>query len=130
MLLSPKFLAVHKGERRRAAAAVGFAGGLIAGFTAMPGAAPTIWCNLRGISKDEQRGLVQPYIAVMQCIGIVLLLTSGGFNSGTFFDFLVSLPALAAGTALGIFLFAKISHVWYRRTVLSILLAGGVVLMF
>jgi len=55
----------------------GFAGGLIGGFTAMPGAAPTIWCNLRGMSKNEQRGLVQPYITIMQCIAIALLLDGG-----------------------------------------------------
>jgi uncharacterized protein len=39
---------------------VGFGGGLIGGLTAMPGALPTIWCDMQGIPKGEQRGLVQP----------------------------------------------------------------------
>ena len=38
----------------------------IGGLTAMPGAMPTIWCDLRGISKERQRGMVQPFILVMQ----------------------------------------------------------------
>jgi uncharacterized membrane protein YfcA len=36
--------------------ALGFASGLVGGLTAMPGALPTIWCDLTGMSKDQQRG--------------------------------------------------------------------------
>lgn len=135
MLISPMVSRPHKkaseyrDEHAGAAAAIGFGGGLIGGFTAMPGAVPTIWCNLRGLSKNEQRGLVQPYIAVMQCFAIALLLASGGFSGGTFLDLLLSLPALAAGAALGIFLFGKIGHASYRRAILLILLAGGAALI-
>lgn len=32
----------------------------------MPGAIPTIWCDMRGMPKSDQRGLVQPFIAIMQ----------------------------------------------------------------
>src|SRR3984893_11723822 len=35
---------------------VGFAGGLVGGLTAMPGSLPIIWCDLRGVSKEHQRG--------------------------------------------------------------------------
>jgi len=40
---------------------VGFAGGLVGGLTAMPGSLPIIWCDLRGLSKEQQRGEVQPF---------------------------------------------------------------------
>jgi len=129
MLLHPTFSRFRGSERPSAALAVGFAGGLIGGFTAMPGAAPTIWCNLRGMSKNEQRGLVQPYITIMQCIAIALLLAGGSISSETLFDFVLSLPALAAGAALGILLFGKVSHGSYRRAVLLLLVVGGVALV-
>ena len=81
--------------------AVGFAGGLVGGLTAMPGALPTIWCDLRGLAKNEQRGLVQPFIAAMQCIALALLIFGDGLSSRMPFYLAVSLPALIAGTALG-----------------------------
>jgi uncharacterized membrane protein YfcA len=126
MLVAPKLSTFRTNALPGAAAAVGFVGGLIGGFTAMPGAAPSIWCSLCGTAKDEQRGIVQPYIMTMQCIAIALLLGSGGFHRATLLDALLSLPALAAGTALGIYLFRKASAASYRRVVLSILLAGGI----
>ena len=129
MLMGPTFSLFQKSRPTGAAAAVGFAGGLIGGLTAMPGAAPTIWCNLCGMPKDEQRGVVQPYIMIMQCIAVVLLLGSGGLSRATLFDTMVALPALAAGTAIGISLFRIASPAAYRRVVLSLLLAGGIGLL-
>ena len=51
---------------------VGAVGGLVGVFTAMPGAIPSIWCELRGCSKDEQRGQVQPFILGMQILALML----------------------------------------------------------
>ena len=110
MLISPKLAWLLKREHTSLSTAVGFLGGLIGGFTAMPGAAPTIWCNLRGIAKEEQRGIIQPYIAILQCVGIALLVAGGAFTRATLFDVIVCLPALAAGTAIGLFLFRKASQ--------------------
>jgi hypothetical protein len=45
---------------------VGFAGGLMGGLTAMPGALPNIWRDVRGLSTVERRGPVQPFVMVMQ----------------------------------------------------------------
>jgi uncharacterized membrane protein YfcA len=128
-LICPSRSAFAAGERWSLAGAIGFAGGFVGGFTAMPGAVPTIWCNLRGISKKDQRGLVQPYITIMQAVAIALLLANGRCSSATLTELLISLPALAAGTALGIFLFSKASPETYRRFVLTILVGGGVALV-
>lgn len=126
MLIAPKLAGFRINPPAGAAAAVGFVGGLIGGLTAMPGAAPTIWCSFCGMPKDEQRGVVQPYIMTMQCIAIALLLGSGGFQRTTLLHAVLSLPAVAAGTAIGIYLFKRASAASYRRVVLSILLAGGI----
>src|SRR5258708_35482026 len=42
--------------RQHRNALIGFGGGLIGGLTAMPGALPTIWCDIHGLPKDQQRG--------------------------------------------------------------------------
>jgi hypothetical protein len=106
-------------------AAVGFAGGLVGGVTAMPGAAPTIWCDLRGIGKDRQRGVVQPYITAMQVAALAFLLAQRGLPDALLDDFLLSVPPLAAGTLLGLALFGKVSDALFRRVLLSVLLLSG-----
>jgi uncharacterized protein len=110
-------------------AAVGFAGGVIGGLTAMPGALPTIWCDLRGLAKDHQRGLVQPFIATMQCASLALLASAGGIPSRVLLYLVVALPALVAGTALGIILFGRVDQTSFRRVTLAILFAGGLALV-
>ena len=51
MLFGPAIAAVRDAPGRLRDAAVGFGGGLIGGLTAMPGALPAIWCDLRGMPK-------------------------------------------------------------------------------
>lgn len=107
-------------------AMVGFGGGLIGGLTAMPGALPTIWCDMRGMSKDEQRGLVQPYITVMQLLALALMLSHDNFSHQTLMSLTYSLPALFAGAAVGVLMFRKINDRFFRSAVMGLLMFGGV----
>jgi uncharacterized membrane protein YfcA len=110
--------------------AVGFLGGLLGGLTAMPGGSLVIWCDLRGISKEQQRGLVQPYILAMQVFAIVLLLCrSDAIDDDLLKYLLLALPALAAGTFIGVALFGKIDDKKFRYSVLSLLLISGSVMI-
>ena len=108
---------------------IGFGGGLIGGLTAMPGALPTIWCDMHGMPKDQQRGLVQPFIAAMQVSALVLLLTRHELPSNILIDLAVSLPPLAAGTMLGVLMFRRINEALFRRMVLIMLLVSGLSLV-
>ena len=99
-------------------ALIGFGGGLIGGLTAMPGAIPTIWCDMRGMPKSDQRGLVQPFIAIMQLFALALLLERHSLSSKVVIDLAISLPALFAGSMLGIVAFRNINEVGFRRTIL------------
>jgi hypothetical protein len=44
---------------------VGALGGFRGGLAGFPGAAITVWCGMRGWSKERQRALCQPYILLM-----------------------------------------------------------------
>jgi uncharacterized membrane protein YfcA len=111
-------------------ALIGFGGGLIGGLTAMPGAVPTIWCDMRGMPKSDQRGLIQPFIAVMQLFALALLLERHSLSSKVVIDLAISLPALFAGSVLGIVAFRNINEVGFRRTILVVLLFSGASLAF
>jgi uncharacterized membrane protein YfcA len=107
---------------------VGFGGGLVGGLTAMPGAIPTIWCDMRGMPKDQQRGLVQPYIAAMQVLALALLLSRHTLSTEALLNVTLTLPALAGGAVLGIVLFRRVSDRSFRSVVLGVLAVSGVLL--
>lgn len=67
----------HKGRN----VLIGFGGVLIGGLTAMPGALPTIWCDMHGMPKKKQRGIVQPFIAAMQIFALGLMLSRNDLPS-------------------------------------------------
>jgi uncharacterized membrane protein YfcA len=114
----------HIASRSRHAL-VGFGGGLVGGLTAMPGALPTIWCDMHGMPKNQQRGLVQPFIAVMQIFALIVMLSRNSLSSKVLIDFAISLPALAAGAALGIAMFRHVNDIAFRRIILVVLLFSG-----
>lgn len=128
MLLRPAFAFASGAQSRLRHALVGFGGGLVGGLTAMPGALPTIWCDLRGMPKDQQRGLVQPYITVMQLFALALMLSRDTLSTQTLLNVTYSLPALAAGAALGVVMFRKVNDAAFRSVMLGVLMLAGVAL--
>ena len=71
------------------------------------------------------RGLVQPFIAIMQVLALALLLGRQSLSSRLVIDLAISLPALFAGSLLGIVAFRNINEVGFRRTILVLLLISG-----
>jgi hypothetical protein len=61
---------------------------------------------------------------------MVLLVGSGNLSRNVAVEFAMTLPALLAGTALGIFLFGKIDDATFRRFVLGALLVSGLSFVF
>ena len=127
-LFRPTLSYLRQMESQSRNALVGFGGGLVGGLTAMPGAIPAIWCDMHGLPKSQQRGLVQPFIAAMQLFALALMLSHHSLSAKVFVDFGISLPALAAGTALGIILFGRINELAFKRTILGLLLFSGICL--
>jgi uncharacterized membrane protein YfcA len=131
MLLRPTTVCVRVAAGRLRTAAVGFGGGLIGGLTAMPGAVPTIWCDLRGLPKDQQRGLVQPYITAMQVFALALMFafSRNTLSTQALLNVTLTLPALAAGAILGVVLFGRVSDASFRFVLLGVLGLAGVLLV-
>ncbi|MBI3504098.1 MAG: sulfite exporter TauE/SafE family protein [Proteobacteria bacterium] len=109
-------------------AAIGFVGGAMGGLGGLSGAVPTLWTGLRGWSKNEQRGVYQPYIFFMQAVALGYLYVDGGVGPQAVSDFLWCLPAVALGVWVGLKLYARVDDATFRRIVLVLLLASGVVL--
>jgi hypothetical protein len=127
MLLRPHF--VIRGGGRYAEVAAGFAGGITGGATAFPGAFPAVWCSVRGLSKLEQRGIVQPFILLMQIATLVYFSKLGILASATLTTYLWCAPAVVLGTWLGLKFFDRIDDKRFRQVVLLFLLISGAILV-
>ncbi len=106
----------------------GFAGGITGGSTAFPGAVPTVWCSLRNMPKNEQRGVVQPFIFVMQIATLIYFSKLGIVSVSSLGLYLLCAPAVLCGTCLGLHLFNRIDDAMFRRIVLIFLLVCGAAL--
>ena len=122
MLLRPQGSLRLKGGFRTEIA-VGFAGGLIGGLTAMPGAVPVLDCDCKGCSKEAQRATVQPFILAMQVLALTLMFATGVVSGEVFALVVMALPALAVGITAGLLLFGRVPDAGFRRAVLILLLA-------
>src|SRR5215213_11380437 len=128
-LLRPAIPAVKAGGAV-ADAAVGFLNGVLGGLTGLAGILVTIWCGLRGWPKDVQRTVFQPVAVTIFLMSALWIGAKGAITADTIKMFLVGLPALLAGTWLGLKLYGRLDEAAFRKVVLVLLLASGVVLVF
>ena len=110
-------------------ASVGFLNGILGGLTGLAGILTTIWCGVRGWPKDEQRAVFQPIgVAIFAMSGLWLGI-SGAISTDTAWFFVIGLPALLAGTWLGLKLYGLLDEAGFRKIVLLVLLVSGIALV-
>ncbi|MEH2471902.1 putative membrane protein YfcA [Nitrobacteraceae bacterium AZCC 2161] len=110
-------------------AGVGFLNGVLGGVTGLAGILVTIWSGLRGWPKDQQRTIFQPVAVAIFLMSALWLGARGAITSDTIRLFAIGLPALAAGTWLGLKLYGRLDEASFRKVVLVLLFASGVVLV-
>jgi uncharacterized membrane protein YfcA len=111
-------------------AGVGFLNGVLGGMTGLAGILVTIWCGLRGWPKDVQRTVFQPVAVGIFLMSVLWLGAKGAVTIEAIKLFLIGLPALLAGTWLGIRLYGRLDEAAFRKVVLLLLLVSGAVLIF
>lgn len=114
---------------RGADAAVGFGGGLMGGFASTPGPLTTVWCGLRGWSKDEQRAVYQPFNQAILLIAFGLYAWEGLVTAELWWLALYCVPATLAGMGIGMAGYKRLGEAQFQRIVLVLLLASGCMLV-
>jgi uncharacterized membrane protein YfcA len=108
---------------------VGFFNGVLCGLTGLPGFIITIWCQLRGWSKDVQRAVFQPVMLAAMVATAISLGVTGAVTAETLKLYVLGLPVLLAGLWLGFRLYGKLDDQAFRKVILLLLLAAGLALI-
>lgn len=108
---------------------VGLGGGVLGGFAAIPGPLTTVWCGLRGWSKDEQRGVYQPFNQIIILLAFAGYATQGLVTAELGRLALYCVPASLTGMALGMAGYKRLDEAQFQRVVLWLLFASGFMLI-
>src|SRR3989440_2873816 len=108
---------------------IGFLNGVLCGLTGLPGFVITVWCQLRGWTKDVQRAVFQPVMLAAIVVTAISLSVTGAVTADTVKLYLLGLPALLAGLWLGFRLYGKLDDVAFRKLILLLLLVSGLALI-
>lgn len=129
MLLMRPDLRITAGGRV-ADAVVGWIGGVLGGFSGLSGPAPTLWATLRGLSKDEQRGILQGFNIAMHTGTLAVYAASGRIVADMAAPLAVTGLVLVPFAIMGVLAFRQLSTVGFRRLVLMVLTVSGLVLVW
>jgi uncharacterized membrane protein YfcA len=127
-LLRPAIAPVKAGGAL-ADAGIGFHNGMLGGITGLAGVLVTIWCGLRGWPKDMQRTVFQPVAVAIFVMSASWIGAKGAITADAIKLFLIGLPALFAGTWLGLKLYGRLDEAAFRKAVLVLLMISGAVLI-
>lgn len=127
ILLSRRVPAIDRAGRA-GDGVVGFAGGILGGAAGLSGALPTIWCGLKGWGKAEQRAVFQPFNLTVLSWALVSQAVQGIVTPEVGRFALICLPGTMLGVWLGVKTYGRVDDIQFRRIVLWLLFASGVVL--
>jgi uncharacterized protein len=108
---------------------IGFANGVLAGLTGLPGFIITVWCQLRGWKKDAQRAIFQPVMLAAIAMNVMSLGFAGAITAHVLRLYLIGFPAMIGGLWLGFKLYGKLDDATFRKLILVLLLMAGVGLL-
>jgi uncharacterized membrane protein YfcA len=106
----------------------GFLGGITGGAIGFPGGPVSIWCSMKRWSKDQQRAIFQPFIFLMQIVGLLAITVwQRHLHAVSAYDWrnLLCVPGGLLGTCLGLQLYRRLSDAQFRSAVNIMLAISG-----
>lgn len=126
-LARPHFKPMHAGTA--ADVGIGVINGVLGGMTGLSGPIITIWCQLRGWSKDEQRAIFQPVILAAFAMTAISLTVAGAVTAELARLYVYGLLPMAAGLLIGLKLYGHLNEATFRKVVLLLLLLSALLLI-
>jgi uncharacterized membrane protein YfcA len=120
---------VVRGGGRAADAVIAFIGGVMGGIASLSGPAPTIWAQLRGWNKHEQRAVNQPFNMSVLTLSVISAGVAGFLDRTFFIWAAICVPCTLLGARIGLALYGRINDLQFRRIVLGLLGLSGLILI-
>ena len=114
---------------RPADAAAGFIGGVLGGMASLSGPVPVTWVQLRNWSRDEQRGVNQPYNMAVLFLALLSAALGGLLDARWFLWAAIALPVSLIGSRVGLKMYGRFNDEQFRRLILGMLALSGTVLI-
>ena len=128
MLFSQKLPRITAGGRF-ADGLAGAVGGFMGGIGGITGAAPTLWCTLRGLEKEQQRAIIQNFNLAALSVTMAGYLATGAVTRDMLPLFPIVAVALLVPVLFGAKVYVGLSELAFRRVVLSLLSLSGVAML-
>jgi uncharacterized membrane protein YfcA len=107
----------------------GLLGGFLCGSIGMPGPPMALFLSSQGFGKQEFRRVIVIFLTIIDLLTFAYFLWVGLITADMIFRSLPLLPALILGFWLGNFAFGKMDEIYFKRLVMGITIAAGVVLI-
>ena len=129
LMLSSNNFSIKVNTNKSIDSFIGLISGLMGGFAALGGLLPTIWVGLQKLPKNTQRGTYEPFIFITSIIAVISFAVAGLYTIQMAYDLLKILPALIVGSWLGVKIYHVLDGEVFRKTILGLILAAGMVLL-
>ena len=115
------------GAGRFGDAAVGVVSGILNTSTSMSGPPVVLYLQGRGVAPEAFRATLAAYFFASSLIATTLFVVGGRFTSDIVMVAVASIPALGIGWVAGNRVYGRLDPVQFRRVVIGVLLASGVI---
>ncbi len=110
-------------------ASAGLMGGFLCGSIGMPGPPMALLLSSQGFSKEAFRRIIVIFLTIVDFLTFIYYLLVGIITMDMLLQSLRLLPALIIGFLLGNLAFVKFDEVHFRKLVLGVIIAAGVLLI-
>lgn len=108
---------------------IGFLGGVLGGAASLSGALPTMWCSMRTWPKWETRAVLQPFNIVVLGLTAIIFAFRGNYTVQVLTVIAIAFPTTMISAQIGIALFKRLTDNQFRRLLITLMFASGIVLM-
>lgn len=105
--------------------AVGTVGGIIGGVSGLAPLVPGIWFGLRGLDKQQQRALTQPFGIWIQGLMVTWFVATDTVSAQALQGVLFAAPMMIGAAWAGLRIFDSLSTALFQRIVIALALAGA-----
>jgi len=109
---------------------VGFAGGVLGGLAGLSGVLPVVWTDLRGLTKEQRRAVVQIFNSAILSLALLSHAVSGFLTREVAVAAVAALPGSIGGAWLGAAMYRRLHDRSYQRVIMALLLLSGLVLIW